>query len=395
MASSPVSQRTAAFMNVTAPVLEFLTGSEWARRNGDPAIADFVVGNPHELPLPSYVTALTKAVAPQNPEWFAYKLSEPESQRVIARSLKAWRGVDFQPQDICMTNGGFAAITVALSAVTDPGDEVIFISPPWFFYEGIIAGLGATPVRVSIDPTTFDLDLNAIDAAITPRTRAIIVNSPNNPTGKIYPPETLQALGALLTAASDRIGRTIYLLSDEAYSRIVYDGRDFPSPTSYYSNSLLLYTYGKTLLTPGQRIGYIALPPAMQQRDALRLAIMTAQMFTGFAFPNALLQHALPELETLSIDIGHLQHKRDKLVGILRGAGYDVHSPDGTFYLLPKSPIVDDGAFLRVLARHDVYCLPGAIVELPGYFRISLTATEDMIDRAAPGFAAAYREARQ
>jgi aspartate aminotransferase len=395
MASSPVSQRTAAFMNVTAPVLEFLTGSEWARRNGDPAIADFVVGNPHELPLPSYVTALTKAVAPQNPEWFAYKLSEPESQRVIARSLKAWRGVDFQPQDICLTNGGFAAITVALSAVTDPGDEVIFISPPWFFYEGIIAGLGATPVRVRIDPTTFDLDLNAIDAAITPRTRAIIVNSPNNPTGKIYPPETLQALGALLTAASDRIGRTIYLLSDEAYSRIVYDGRDFPSPTSYYSNSLLLYTYGKTLLTPGQRIGYIALPPAMQQRDALRLAIMTAQMFTGFAFPNALLQHALPELETLSIDIGHLQHKRDKLVGILRGAGYDVHSPDGTFYLLPKSPIVDDGAFLRVLARHDVYCLPGAIVELPGYFRISLTATEDMIDRAAPGFAAAYREARQ
>ena len=395
MASSPVSRRTAAFMNVTAPVLEFLTGSEWASRNGDPAIADFVVGNPHELPLPSYVTALTKSVAPQNPEWFAYKLSEPASQRVIANSLNAWRGVAFEPQDICLTNGGFAAITVALSAVTDPGDEVIFISPPWFFYEGIIAGLGAVPVRVRIDPATFDLDLNAIKAAITPRTRAIIVNSPNNPTGKIYPPETLQALGDLLTAASERIGRTIYLLSDEAYSRIVYDGRDFPSPTSYYANSLLLYTYGKTLLTPGQRIGYIALPPAMQEREALRLAIMTAQMFTGFAFPNALLQHALPELETLSIDIEHLQHKRDKLVGILRGAGYDVHSPDGTFYLLPKSPLADDSAFLRMLARHDIYCLPGAIVELPGYFRISLTATEDMIDRAASGFAAAYREARQ
>jgi aspartate aminotransferase len=133
----------------------------------------------------------------------------------------------------------------------------------------------------------------------------------------------------------------------------------------------------------------------MQERDAIRLAIMTAQMFTGFAFPNALLQHALPELETLSIDIEHLQHKRDKLVGILRDAGYDVHSPDGTFYLLPKSPIADDSTFLRMLARHDIFCLPGAIVELPGYFRISLTATEDMIDRAAPGFAAAHREARQ
>jgi aspartate aminotransferase len=395
MASSPVSQRTAAFMKVTSPVLEFLTGSEWASRNGDPAISDFVVGNPHELPLPSYVTALEKALPPHNPEWFAYKLSEPESQRVVARSLKSWRGVDFEPQDICMTNGGFAAITVALSTVTDPGDEVIFISPPWFFYEGIIAGLGGVPVRVRIDPATFDLDLNAIEAAITPKTRAIIVNSPNNPTGKIYPAETLRALGELLTAASELIGRTIYLLSDEAYSRIIYDGRDFPSPTSYYENSFLLYTYGKTLLTPGQRIGYIALPPAMPEREVIRSAVMTAQMFTGFAFPNALLQHALPELETLSIDIEHLQHKRDKLVGILRGAGYDVHSPDGTFYLLPKSPLADDNAFLRLLARHDIYCLPGAIVELPGYFRISLTATEDMIDRAASGFAAAFREARQ
>jgi aspartate aminotransferase len=395
MASSPVSQRTAAFMKVTSPVLEFLTGSEWASRNGDPAISDFVVGNPHELPLPSYVSALEKALPPQNPEWFAYKLSEPESQRAVARSLKAWRGVAFEPQDICMTNGGFAAITVALSAVTDPGDEVIFISPPWFFYEGIIAGLGGVPVRVRIDPATFDLDLNAIEAAITPKTRAIIVNSPNNPTGKIYPEDTLRALSDLLTAASERVGRTIYLLSDEAYSRIIYDGRDFPSPTSYYPNSFLLYTYGKTLLTPGQRIGYIALPPAMPEREAISLAVMTAQMFTGFAFPNALLQHALPELETLSIDIEHLQHKRDKLVGILRAAGYDVHSPDGTFYLLPKSPLADDNAFLRVLAKHDIYCLPGAIVELPGYFRISLTATEDMIDRAASGFAAAHREARQ
>jgi aspartate aminotransferase len=395
MANSPVSQRTAAFMKVTAPVLEFLTGSEWASRNGDPSISDFVVGNPHELPLPSYVDALTKSISPKNPEWFAYKLSEPGSQRVIAKSLNSWRGVPFEPQDICLTNGGFAAITVALNAVTDPGDEVIFISPPWFFYEGIIAGLGAVPVRVRIDPATFDLDLNAIEAAITPKTRAIIVNSPNNPTGKIYPPETLQALGALLTAASERIGRTIYLLSDEAYSRIVYGGREFHSPTSYYSNSFLLYTYGKTLLTPGQRIGYIALPPAMQEREALRLAVMTAQIFTGFAFPNALLQHALPELETLSIDIEHLQHKRDKLVGILCDAGYEVHSPDGTFYLLPKSPIPDDGAFLKLLAKHDIYCLPGAVVELPGYFRISLTATEAMIDRAAPGFAAAHREARQ
>jgi aspartate aminotransferase len=393
MADSRTSQRTATFQRVTSHVMDFLMNSEWARRQGSPGISDFVVGNPHELPLASYVDALQAHATPHNPQWFAYKLSEPSSQQTVAQSLRQWRGVPFEPDDIHMTNGGFAAITVALAAVTDPGDEVIFVSPPWFFYEGIIAGLGSVPVRVRIDPQTFDLDLDAIAAAITPRTRAIIVNSPNNPTGKIYPAETLERLASVLTAASERNGRTIYLLSDEAYSRIVYDGRAFPSPTSYYADSFLLYTYGKTLLTPGQRIGFIALPPQMRDREAMGGAVMAAQVISGFAFPNALLQHALADLDKLSIDIEHLQHKRDKMVDILTSAGYELHAPDGTFYLLPKSPLEDDMAFLRLLAEQDIFVLPGAIVEMPGYFRISLTATEEMIDRAASGFAEARRRA--
>ncbi|HET9496395.1 MAG TPA: aminotransferase class I/II-fold pyridoxal phosphate-dependent enzyme, partial [Chloroflexia bacterium] len=273
------------------------------------------------------------------------------------------------------------------------GDEVIYISPPWFFYEALILTYGARPVRVKIDPATFDLDLDAIAAAITERTRAIIVNSPNNPTGKIYPPETLSRLGALLTEASKRNGRRIYLLSDEAYSRIVFDGREYPSPTAFYPDSFLLYTYGKTLLTPGQRLGYIALPPTMTGREVLRNAIFAAQAMTGFAFPNALLQHAIGDLEKLSIDVGHLQQKRDRMVGALRDMGYSLHVPEGTFYLLVRSPIEDDWAFTTMLAERDVLCLPGTVVEEPGYFRISLTAGDEMIERSLPHFAAAMSEA--
>jgi aspartate aminotransferase len=292
-----------------------------------------------------------------------------------------------------MTNGAFAALSVALNALTDPGDEVIFISPPWFFYEALIVAVGAVPVRVKVNMQTFDLDVDAITAAITPKTRAIIVNSPNNPTGRIYPPETLRQLANVLTEAGERYGRTIYLLSDEAYSRILFDGATYHSPAKYYPNTLLLYTYGKTLLTPGQRIGYIAVHPSMPERESVRMALFVGQIMVGYAFPNALLQHALPELEKLSIDIEHLQEKRDWMVEGLRGMGYEVHVPQGTFYLLPRAPISDDLAFTEMLAEQDVLCLPGTIVEMPGYFRISLTANDEMIERGLPRFERALKAA--
>ena len=244
--------------------------------------------------------------------------------------------MEFKPEDIFLTTGAFAGLAVTLNAVLEPGDEVIFISPPWFFYETLILAAGGVPVRVKIDPKTFDLDINAIAAAISTKTRAIIINSPNNPTGKIYPESTLKELARLLNAASSSHRRTIYLLSDEAYCRIIYEGRSFPSPTAFYPNSFLIYTYGKTLLTPGQRLGYIALPPDMPEAEMVRQALFTAQLTTGYALPNALMQYALPDLEKLSIDIEHLQEKRDHLVAELREIGYEMHVPEGTFYLLPR-----------------------------------------------------------
>jgi aspartate aminotransferase len=341
------------------------------------------------MPLPGFVQALEKAVAPKNKNWYAYKFNESQAVNTVAESLQRLLDRPFEPEDIFMTNGATGALDVVLNTVLDDGDEVIFNSPPWFFYEGMILNSGGVPVRVKLDADNFDLDLAAIEAAINKKTRLIIVNSPHNPTGKIYPPTTLQTLADILTRASQQHGRTIYLLSDEAYRRIVYGGRKFSSPTSYYPYSFMVYTYGKTLLTPGQRLGYIALPPDMPDREPMRTAIFSTQILSGFATTNALLQHALPDIEPLCIDIEHLQYKRDWLVSALQDSGYDVHTPEGTFYLLPRSPVADDVAFTDLLAADGVFCLPGKVVEMPGYFRISLTANDKMIEQGIPKFSAA------
>ncbi len=393
--SSPISQRTSAIMEMSGPIYEFAVNTIFSQRFGNPNVCDFAFGNPHEMPLTGFVETLQRWVVPQNKDWFAYKDNEATARRTVADSLRKWRRMPFEADDIFMTTGAFGAMAVALHTLVDPGDEVIFNSPCWFFYEPMIATVDGVPVRVKVQPETFDLDLDAIGSAITNKTRAIFINSPCNPTGRIYSAETLKELAQMLTDASERNGRTIYLLSDEAYSRIIFDGREYPSPTAYYPNSVLLYTYGKVLLTPGQRIGYIALPPTMPQREQLRNALFVMQITTGWTFPNALLQHAIADLDKLSIDIAHLQEKRDWMVGALREIGYQVHEPEGTFYLLPRSPWADDWAFSELLAEYDVLCMPGRVVELPGYFRISLTANDSMIERALPGFEKAWQRAAE
>ncbi len=390
-----ISHRTRRLQNAMSGFMSFFTSEVFIQAGVDPEACNFMLGNPHDMPLQGFVDALSRAIVPQDKDWFAYKMNEEIPRQVLAKNLSQTRGISFQPEDIFMTTGAFGALAVTLNATIDPGDEVIFITPPWFFYETLILAAGGKPVRVKVDLETFDLDLAAIEAAITTSTRAIIVNSPNNPTGKIYPASTLKRLSELLTDASQRNQRPVYLISDESYCRIVYDGREFLSPTNYYPNSFLIYTYGKTLLTPGQRLGYLALPPGMTDAQAMRDAIFASQFATAYAIPNALLQHSLPELEKLSVDIEQLQERRDLLVGKLRQTGYDVHTPEGTFYLLPRSPLPDDRDFTKLLAEQHIYCLPGSVCEMPGYFRISVTANDDMVERSLPGFARAMELAKR
>jgi aspartate aminotransferase len=394
MTGAPLSQQMFGLMSSAEPLYRFFTASKWAARQGDEDISDFVAGNPQEEPPAGVVEAVQRWSVPLTRDWYAYVDAVPEAKQAVVRSLRHRLGLSVQEDDVFLTNGAFAGLTAALKAVVDPGDEVLFLSPPWFFYQLIIESLGAKAVRVRVSPPGFQPDVEAVRRAMTPRTRAIVVNSPNNPTGRIYPPEVLRALADVLAEASTRAGQPIYLVSDESYNRILFDGNRFESPTAFYPRSFLVYTYGKTLLTPGQRLGYLVLAPDMPDRELVRGAVFMMLLATGYAFPTTVLQRALPDLDRLSIDLRHLQAKRDRMVSALRDMGYEVNSPEGTFYLLPRSPIPDDLAFTDMLAGHDVFVLPGQLVELPGYFRVSLTANDDMIDRALPGFAAAIEQAR-
>jgi aspartate aminotransferase len=378
------------------PLLRFFTESAWSTRDPDDTDnADFVAGNPQEMVMPEFVEVLQRWAVPQDKDWYAYKFNEPYAQAAAATALRDRRGVPFEDDDIFLTDGAFAGLNITIGTVTDPGDEVVFTSPPWFFYEALIVAHSAAPVRVKVKQPSWDLDIDAIADTITDRTRAIIVNSPNNPTGRIYPADQLRELAKVLTEASERNGRPIYLVSDEAYWRIVFDDREYVSPTDFYPWSFLIYTYGKTLLTPGQRLGYIALPPTMPDREAMREALMIAQLtIGGNGVPNAVLQRALGDLEELSVDVKALQRRRDRMVESLQASGYDVHTPEGTFYLLPRSPIEDDVAFTEQLAKDKVFILPGALVEMPGWFRISITGNDDMVERALPIFERAAKSAR-
>jgi aspartate aminotransferase len=390
--TSVVSRRVTAADAAFAAVKRFYFDSRYGERRLEPGICDFTFGNPHEMPLDGIVAAIRERAVPRDKNWFAYKTSEPDPQAFIAERLGQELDLAFAPNDIALTAGAFAAIMVAFRLVLDAGDEAVFSEPAWFCYEPMLLAADVTPRKVKLKPWTFDLDLAAIEAAIGPRTRLVIVNSPHNPTGRIYDRETLQQLADLLERASARIGHRVFLLSDEPYRRLRFDGRDFISPAALYPWTLISYSYGKILLAPGQRLGYLAVSPLMPaaERQALCDAMFSTQMALGWCFPNAVMQYAVPDLERLSIDRQALARRRDRLTAALTKAGCDVLPPEGTFYLWSRwpqgDPNRDPKRLWNALADRDVFVLPGAIMNAPDYFRISLTASDAMIDRAMPAF---------
>lgn len=383
---SDIRGRAAALSDPLAPVLRWLDESGYFDAAASPDACDFALGNPHEMPISAFVDAYRHHLEPARADWFAYTMTDPTAAAVIARSLADLTGLDWDPADVFVTNGDFAALAIVLRLLVDPGDEVVFLSPPWFFYETLTAAAGGTPVRVDLQAPTFDLDAAAIEAAITPRTRAVLVNSPQNPTGRVYDRATLIALGKMLERASTRIGRTIQLISDEPYRRVVFDGREVPSPAAFYPSTFVTYSYGKVLLAPGERIGYIAVPPTHPDREAIRDTVPIWQWSMGWAFANATLQRAVGDLEQITLDIPAFQQRRDRLVGALRSMGYETTNPEATFYVMVRSPDPDDVAFAARMREHGVLVLPGSVVQLPGWFRLSLTASDDMVERSLPVF---------
>ncbi len=370
-------------------VLDFFQNYRAGAPEGQ-VVADLTFGNPHEPPLPELVSALRTHIEPQTTDWFAYKVSEAEPRRIIAEGLRAELGLNFAPEDIAMTLGAYGAITLAFSILLNPGDECIIPVPGWFLYETSLSLVHAVTVKVPLRNEDFDLDVDAIEAAITARTRIVIVNTPHNPTGVIYSRDRLEELAAMLHRKSAEFGRPIFILSDEPYRRIRFDGTAFTSPAEVYPWTLIDYSFAKVLLAPGLRLGYLAICPDMPAdvRATLRATAERTQVSSGCAFPDSILQYAVKDLETVSIDVPAYQRKRDRLYNAMTQWGYEMTIPAGTFYLWGKAPGGDALAFTAALAERGVYVMPGTLFERPGDFRISLTGTHDMIEASLPAFEA-------
>jgi len=385
-------------MSIAHKMEEFITRSSWIRKMfeegaklkaeyGAEKVFDFSLGNPNLPPPALFQEALIAVAAEEAPGVHAYmpNIGLPETRRAVAEFLKTEQQVSISPDDIIMTCGAAGALNVILKAVLDPGDEVI--SPAPFFVEyGFYADNHGGTLKTVPTNADFTLDLDGLDAAVTEKTKVVLINSPNNPTGQIYSAESLAALGKMLSEKSRAYGRTIYLVSDEPYRKIVFDGIDVPSIFHAYSETILVTSYSKDISIPGERLGFLAVHPEAAEKTTLIGAMALANRILGFVNAPALMQRVVARLQGVQVDISAYARKRDLLCNGLAECGYDFVQPPGAFYLFPRSPIPDDVAFVRELQKELVLVVPGSGFGGPGHFRIAFCVEDETIAGAMPGF---------
>jgi aspartate aminotransferase len=284
-----------------------------------------------------------------------------------------------------MTCGAAGALNVILKAILDPGDEVISPAPCFAEYNGYVDNHGGILKTVST-LSDFSLDISAISKRINDKTKAVLINSPNNPTGQVYPAESLEQLGLLLAEKSKTFRRTLYLISDEPYRKIVYNGITVPSLFTCYPESIIATSYSKDISIPGERIGFLAVNPAATYRKDLISAMVLANRVLGFVNAPGLMQRVIGSLQGERVDISAYTRKRDMICEGLADCGYEFLRPKGAFYLFPKSPIPDDIAFVKSLQEELILVVPGTGFGGPGHFRIAFCVDDDTIVRAIPGF---------
>lgn len=365
----------------------FETGAELKARHGAENVFDFSLGNPNVPPPTSFQRALDEAAREEAPNKHGYmpNAGYPHVREAVADFVSRRHGVEASAADIVMTVGAGGGLNAVIKALVDPGDEVLAMIPYFVEYAFYADNHGAS---LTLAPTTeeFDLDLAAIEEKLTSRTSVVIINSPNNPTGAVYPPATLAALGKLLERKSNEFGRTIYLVSDEPYTAIVYEGTEVSSVFAHYRNSIVVTSYSKDLSIPGERIGYAAVHPEIEDHDNLLGGVILCNRILGYVNAPAIMQRVVAKLQGETVDIGEYARKRDLICDGLERLGYEFVKPKGTFYLMPKAPGGDDVAFVRALQEELVLAVPGSGFGLPGHFRLSFCVDDATITGAMPGF---------
>ncbi len=365
----------------------FTEGARLKAEHGAENVFDFSLGNPNLPPPPAFNEALKETVNSSSPVDHRYMANTgfPQVCAAVAETVSAEQQAAVTQQEIIMTVGAAGALNITLKAILDPGDEVISPAPCFVEYHFYCDNHGGAFKTAASQPD-HTLDMTALAGAINERTKAVLINSPNNPTGQIYSGESLAQLGALLREKSDRYGRTIYLISDEPYRRIVFDGRQVPAVFPHYEDSIIATSYSKDLSIPGERIGYVAVNPKAAHRQQLLDAMALTNRILGFVNAPALMQRVVARVQGASVDSSAYQRKRDLLCSGLADAGYDFVTPPGAFYLFPRTPIPDDVAFVKDLQEELILTVPGSGFHGPGHFRISFCVEDEVITRALPGF---------
>jgi len=392
-------------MAIAAKIQTFIEGASWIRKmfeegerlravHGADNVYDFTLGNPNIEPPARYDEEFRRLAAAPPPGMHRYMSNAgyQETRAAVAEVLSESSGLQVTAANVVMTCGASGALNVVLKTILNPGEEVIILTPHFVEYKFYIDNHGGVPREVWTDPETFQLDLQAIENAISEKTRAIIINTPNNPTGVIYPAESLQKLGDLVQRKERELERQIYVISDEPYARIAYDGMAVASIFPFIDNAVIVTSHSKDLALPGERIGYLAANPRMTHVELFMEGAIFCNRTLGFVNAPALLQRLVAKLQRESVDVGEYRQKRDLLYDGLTRLGFSMVKPDGAFYLFPRSPIADDVAFVRLAQKHHLLLVPGAGFGAPGYFRIAYCVDMGMIERSLPAWGALAKE---
>ncbi len=385
-------------MAIAEKIAQFMESSSWIRKMfeegaalkaqyGADHICDFTLGNP-DVPAPPQVEEeLVKIIREPLPMKYGYMPNAgfPETRAAVAGLLSDEQLVEVNPQGIVMTTGAGGALNVVLKAILNSGDEVIAPSPFFVEYNFYVNNHGGVLCKLE-QTEDFSLDLEAMAAAINEKTAAVIINSPNNPSGVIFSAAQITALGELLEEKSKKFNRVIYLISDEPYRKLVYDGLVVPPIFPAYKNSIIANSYSKELSLAGERIGYLALHPEADDFEMLANGFLFTNRILGYVNAPGLMQRLVARLQGVTVDVSIYQKKRDRLYQGLVDGGFDLVKPQGAFYLFPKSPIADDVEFVRILQQYKILAVPGSGFSGPGHFRLSYCVDDATIERSLPIF---------
>ena len=361
-------------------------------------VFNFSIGNPN-VPAPAAVTeSLVRILQTMPPEKLhAYTPAPglPQVRRVIAEDLNRRFGTDYSENDLYLTVGATAALAIACRALLLPGDEVVIFAPYFPEYPVFAEVCGAKPVFLKCRESDFQIDLAAFEAAVTERTKLVIMNSPSNPSGSIFSAETISAISDILRRREQAYGHPVYLLADEPYRELVYDADTVvPFIPQYYADTIFCYSYSKTLSLPGERMGYLLVPPQCAYARDVYAALCGASRILGNVNNPALFQYLLLDCAGVTADLSVYRTNRDLLCAALSGYGYNMAQPDGAFYLFVKALEDDDSAFCRKARAHELMLVPGTAFGYPGYVRVSYCVDTDTIRRSLPAFRALAEEYR-